>query len=126
MYPGNELLRYQVGRACATGGYTLLYLELGLLPDVGIAEARDNRTCGQAIYESIIINPTRWACMDDYNRCLHSTLSSGTHLNSDICVRSMLDQTLPAGDSLYLLVSCPRIDITEDWCLNAEGTLTAG
>ncbi|KAJ5251772.1 hypothetical protein N7489_002182 [Penicillium chrysogenum] len=61
MYPGNELLRYQVGRACATGGYTLLYLELGLLPDVGIAEARDNRTCGQAIYESIIINPTRWA-----------------------------------------------------------------
>ncbi|KAJ6146568.1 hypothetical protein N7497_008550 [Penicillium chrysogenum] len=61
MYPGNELLRYQVGRACATGGYTLLYLELGLLPDVGIAEARDNRTCGQAIYESIIISPTRWA-----------------------------------------------------------------
>jgi hypothetical protein len=64
--------------------------------------------------------------MYDYNRCLHSTLCSGAHLNADIRVRSMLDQTVPVGDSLCLLVSCPRIDITEDWCLDAEGALTAG
>lgn len=50
-------MQYQVERACAAGGYTSLYLELDLLPDVAIAEeARDNRTSGQAIYESIINN----------------------------------------------------------------------
>jgi hypothetical protein len=46
-YPGNELLRYQIGRACAAGGYISLYLGLGLLPDVVIAEeARDNLASG--------------------------------------------------------------------------------
>ncbi|KAB5571727.1 hypothetical protein GE09DRAFT_1282248 [Coniochaeta sp. 2T2.1] len=31
-------MRYQVGRACAVAGYTDLYKELGLLPDITIAE----------------------------------------------------------------------------------------
>ncbi|OQE36002.1 hypothetical protein PENCOP_c012G08868 [Penicillium coprophilum] len=123
-YPGNDLLRFQVGRACAAVGYTSLYLELELLPDVAIAEeARDNRTSGQAIYESIIDSPIRWKCMDDYNRCLHAPLRAGAHLNGDTCVRSMLDKTLPVGDSIFLVVPCPMFDITEDWCLDAEGTL---
>ncbi|KAJ5963297.1 uncharacterized protein N7479_003173 [Penicillium vulpinum] len=123
-YPGNDLLRYQVGRACAAGGYTSLYLELDLLPDVAIAEeARDNRASGQEIYQNIINSPTRWACMDDYNRCLHSPLRSGAHLNGDTCVRSMLDQTLPVGNAIFLTVPAPTFDITEDWCLDAEGTL---
>ncbi|KAB5511589.1 hypothetical protein GE09DRAFT_1270042 [Coniochaeta sp. 2T2.1] len=35
--------RYQVGRACAVAGYSDLYKELGLLPDITIAEeAQDN------------------------------------------------------------------------------------
>lgn len=102
-YPGNDLLRYQVGRACTAGGYTSLYLEPDLLPNVAIAEEpRDNRTSGQAIYESNINSPTRWACMDDYNRCLHSTLRSVAHLNGDTCVRCMLHQTLPVGVSIFL------------------------
>ncbi|KAJ5870984.1 hypothetical protein N7455_005925 [Penicillium solitum] len=123
-YPRNALLQYQVGRACAAGGYTSLYLELDLLPDVAIAEeARDNRTSGQAIYESIINSPTRWSCMDDYNRCLHSPLRSGAYLNGDTCVRSMLNQTLPVGKSTFLVMRRPTFDITEDWCLDAEGTL---
>ncbi|OQE18517.1 hypothetical protein PENFLA_c021G02635 [Penicillium flavigenum] len=55
--------RTLVGRACAAGGYTSLYLKLDPLPDVAIAEeARDNRPSGQAIYKSIIISPIRWAC----------------------------------------------------------------
>lgn len=117
-------MQYQVGRACAAGGYTSLYLELDLLPDVAIAEeARDNRTSGQAIYESIINSPTRWSCMDDYNRCLHSPLRSGAYLNGDTCVRSMLNQTLPVGKSTFLVMRRPTFDITEDWCLDAEGTL---
>ncbi|KAJ5214662.1 hypothetical protein N7449_001831 [Penicillium cf. viridicatum] len=120
-YPGNELLRYQIGHACAAGGYTSLYLEL----DVAIAEeARDNRISGQAIYESIINSPTRWSCMDDYNRCLHSPLRSGACLNGDTCIRSMLDQTLPEGGCIFPVVPQPMFDITEDRCLDAESTLT--
>lgn len=117
-------MQYLVGRACAAGGYTSLYLELDLLPDVAIAEeARDNRTSGQAIYESIINSLTRWSCMDDYNRCLHSPLRSEAYLNGDTCVRSMLNQTLPVGKSTFLVMRRPTFDVTEDWCLDAEGTL---
>jgi hypothetical protein len=123
-YPGNELLRYQIGRACAAGGYTSLYLELDLLPDVAIAEeARDNLASGKMIYESIITSPTRWNCMDDYNHCLHSPLRPGAYLNGDTCVRSVLDQTLPVPKDGSYLVSVPVFDITEDWCIDAEGTL---
>lgn len=31
-------MRYQVGRACVVAGYSSLYFELDLLPDVSIAE----------------------------------------------------------------------------------------
>ncbi|OKP13089.1 hypothetical protein PENSUB_1189 [Penicillium subrubescens] len=123
-YLRKDLLRYQIGRACAAGGYTSLYLGLDLLPDVAIAEvARDNLASGQAIYESIIASPTRWNCMDDYNRCLHSPLRPGAQLNGDTCVRSMLDKTLPLGNCSCLILPRPTFDITEDWCLDADGTL---
>lgn len=40
-------IRYRVGRACAAAGYVELYQELGLLPDVSIAEeARESDTAG--------------------------------------------------------------------------------
>lgn len=52
--------------------------------------------------------------MDDYNRCLHSPLLSGAHLNGDMCVRSMLNQTLPVGKSTFLVMQHPTFDITED------------
>ncbi|KAF9884542.1 hypothetical protein FE257_001487 [Aspergillus nanangensis] len=42
-YPEKKLLRYAVGRACAAGGYTTLYHELELLPDVAIAEEARQR-----------------------------------------------------------------------------------
>lgn len=61
--------------------------------------------------------------MNDYNRCLHSPLRSGAHLNGDTCVRSMLDQTLPEGGCIFPVVLPPMFDITEDWCLDAEGIL---
>ncbi len=48
-------LRYNLGRDYAVPGYTSLYSELDLLPDVTIAEeARDNKVNGQAIYELIV------------------------------------------------------------------------
>jgi hypothetical protein len=47
-YPRNDPLRYQVGRACAAGGYTSVYLELDLLPDVAIAATKHIRRVGTA------------------------------------------------------------------------------
>ncbi|CAI7588743.1 unnamed protein product [Penicillium discolor] len=49
--------------------------------------------------------------MDDYNRCLHSPLRSEAYLNGD------------TWKSTFLVMRRPTFDITEDWCLDAEGTL---
>ncbi|KAL5362441.1 hypothetical protein BJX96DRAFT_153939 [Aspergillus floccosus] len=119
-YPGNQLLRYQVGRACAAGGYTTLYHELGLLPDVAIAEeARDNAVSGGAIFEAIIHEPIRYACMHDYQRCLRVPPVPNACLNGDTCVRSFLDRTLHVDD--FNPNEPPVFDITEDWCLANDG-----
>ncbi|KAL0475848.1 hypothetical protein QR685DRAFT_594318 [Neurospora intermedia] len=61
-------IQYQVGRVCAMAGYTALYDELDLLPEVAIAEeARDSSAPGsKAIYESIMRQPARYSIMDDY------------------------------------------------------------
>lgn len=68
-------LRYQVGRACAVGGYLALYLELDLLPDVSIAEeARESGNDGStAILKHIMSQPSRYAVMDDYERTVNLT-----------------------------------------------------
>ncbi|KAL0944939.1 uncharacterized protein CTRU02_202826 [Colletotrichum truncatum] len=60
-------MRYQVGRACAAAGYSDLYQELDLLPDVTIAEeARESGTDGgRLIYEAIMSSPCRYPVMDD-------------------------------------------------------------
>ncbi|KAL4884308.1 hypothetical protein BJY04DRAFT_215736 [Aspergillus karnatakaensis] len=119
-YPDCTLLRYQVGRACAVGGYSSLYQELGLLPDVAIAEeARDNTVSGQMIYDSIMEAPVRYAYMDDYNRCLRPTPMPGACLNGDTCVRSMLDNKEPV--SVIALITNVVFDITEDRCIDIEG-----
>ncbi|EGU87654.1 hypothetical protein FOPG_08537 [Fusarium oxysporum f. sp. conglutinans race 2 54008] len=95
-YP-TVLMRYQVGRACAVGGYVELYKELDILPDVSIAEeARDNLPVSKDIYEL----PQVGAC-----------------LNGDTCVRSTLDKRQP----LHYEIFPPPFDITEDWCLGADG-----
>jgi len=53
-------MRHEVGRACAVAGYTDLYLELQLLPDVSIAEeARDNEGKGRAIFDEIMAQPVK-------------------------------------------------------------------
>ncbi|KAI8224512.1 hypothetical protein K4K53_006573 [Colletotrichum sp. SAR 10_77] len=60
-------MRYQVGRACAAGGYDTLYEELDLLPDVSIAEeARESDTDGgRLIYDSIMSRSCRYSVMND-------------------------------------------------------------
>ncbi|ERS96439.1 hypothetical protein HMPREF1624_07350 [Sporothrix schenckii ATCC 58251] len=89
-------MRYAVGRACAVAGYAALYHELGLLPDVSIAdEARDNmeRVPGsRAIFRDIMAQTMRFAVMDDYTRSVHlEQPRAGALFYDDTAVRSRLD-----------------------------------
>ncbi|KAK3302799.1 uncharacterized protein B0T15DRAFT_543975 [Chaetomium strumarium] len=99
--------------------------DLDLLPDVAIAEeARDNTVNGQAIYELIVQQPTRYAVMDDYNRLVRDTPIPGASLNGDTCVRSMLDKPQPAGDLVNAdTVAKLYFDITEDRNISVTGIL---
>ncbi|KAB5569907.1 hypothetical protein GE09DRAFT_957716, partial [Coniochaeta sp. 2T2.1] len=117
-------MRYQVGRACAVAGYTGLYRELDLLPDVAIAEeARDSGDRGRAIYELVVAQPTRYAVMDDYNRTVRQQPVPGACLNGDTCVRSTLDkrQSIKDGNGHQIDVWEPMLDIAEDWRVDIEG-----
>ncbi|KAK1972907.1 hypothetical protein LY78DRAFT_650321 [Colletotrichum sublineola] len=85
-------MRYHVGRACAAAGYTSLYKELDLLPEVSIAEeARDNKQGGASIFEHIIRQPVRYKVLNDYTRTANlEDPEAGVHLNGDTAVRSTL------------------------------------
>jgi len=112
------LMRYQVGRACAVGGYVELYKELDILPDVSIAEeARDNLPVSQDIYELVMNSPILYQVMDDYNRCLFDNPKGEASLNGDTCVWSTLDKRQP----IHYEAFPPPFDIAEDWCLGADG-----
>ena len=107
-------LRYHVGRACAVAGYTGLYRQLGLLPDVSIAEeARDNGS--MEIFEDIISSPVRYRVMDDYTNSVNlSSPQSPAFLNADTAVRSTLKKTtslqVPLGGSRH-----QHFNITDDF-----------
>ncbi|KAF9878318.1 hypothetical protein CkaCkLH20_04356 [Colletotrichum karsti] len=85
-------LRYHVGRACAAAGYTSLYEDLNLLPEVSIAEeARDNKEGGTSIFEHIISQPVRYKILNDYMRTANlEDPEAGVHLNGDTAVCSTL------------------------------------
>ncbi|OBT60948.1 hypothetical protein VE03_09297, partial [Pseudogymnoascus sp. 23342-1-I1] len=78
-------MRYHVGRACAAGGYTELFNELGLLPEISIAEeARDNQESGSAIFDTIVAGPVKYSVMDDYELVVElSNPIPGACLNGD-------------------------------------------
>ncbi|EWG47509.1 hypothetical protein FVEG_07590 [Fusarium verticillioides 7600] len=112
------LMRYKIGRACAAGGYVELYKELDLLPDVAIAEeARDNLPASQGIYDLVVNSRNLYRVMNDYNLCLFDEPEAGAFLNGDTCVRSTLDKRQPVHHEIFP----PPFDITEDWCLGADG-----
>ncbi|KAK2033588.1 hypothetical protein LX32DRAFT_635273 [Colletotrichum zoysiae] len=97
-------MRYHVGRACAAAGYTSLYKELDLLPEVSIAEeARDNKQGGAAIFEHIISQPVRYKVLDDYTRTANlENPQAGVYLNGDTAVRSTLSGVVkPKHDRHY-------------------------
>lgn len=86
-------MRYQVGRACAVAGYSTLYHELGLLPDVSIAEeARETGPPSKPIYDDIMARPARFRVMDDYILAIdESEPLVPANLNGDTAVRPSLD-----------------------------------
>ncbi|KAM0486389.1 hypothetical protein ACHAP7_002189 [Fusarium lateritium] len=90
----------------------------GLLPDVAISEeARDNLPGSKDIYDMVMKAPILYRAMDDYKLCLLENPEPLVFLNSDTCVQSTLDQRQPVSHELFP----PPFDITEDWCLGAEG-----
>jgi hypothetical protein len=83
-------MAYQVARACAVAGYTDLYLELDVLPDVHVAE--EARECGStAIFSHIMAAPIRYTVMNDYTRTVDRSSAKPADLNGDTSVRWMLD-----------------------------------
>jgi hypothetical protein len=81
---------YHVGRACAVAGYTELYQELDILPDVHIAE--EARECGNlVIFNAIMAQPIRYGVMNDYKLEVNPTNPQQAFLNGDTAVRWTLD-----------------------------------
>lgn len=122
-------MAYHVGRACAVAGYTDLYLELDILPEVHIAE--EARDCGSvAIFDAIMANPVKYNVMDDYTRSVDIANPRPAFLNGDTAVRSSLevkqkyrkpklDEDEDDDDGFYMFSSDPGyhktlFNITED------------
>ncbi|KAF2965776.1 hypothetical protein GQX73_g7800 [Xylaria multiplex] len=128
-------MRYPVGRACAVAGYTGLFHELELLPDVSIAdEARDNLAsnggASHAIYEAIISSPIRYAILNDYTRTVYTGDPSKrivVGLNDNTAVLSSLKTgRLKFDDVPYYATSNGTLgyryfNITEDWNVDEAG-----
>ncbi|KAK5656633.1 hypothetical protein OQA88_4613 [Cercophora sp. LCS_1] len=84
-------MRYQIARGCAVAGYTDLYRELDILPEVHVAEeARDNNSL--AIFNDIMSAPAKYAIMNDYDRAVDTKSLRVAFLNGDTAVRSSLDR----------------------------------
>ncbi len=106
-------LVYQVARACAVAGYTELYHELEVLPDVHIAE--EARECGNlAMYEAIVCQPVRYTIMNDYTRTVDFDSRQPANLNGDTSVRWMLDIRQEIQDSTSDLYVDEHGDIDVD------------
>ncbi|KAL0933884.1 uncharacterized protein CTRU02_210683 [Colletotrichum truncatum] len=114
-------MRYHVGRACAVAGYTTLYNELDILPDVSIAEeARDNSK-STSIFESIMAQDIKYRVMDDYTRTVHlEHPSAGAFLNCDTAVRSSLEFRTSVNDEYRDEDYHHYFDILEDGNLDLE------
>lgn len=111
-------MRYQVGRACAVGGYVDLYRELDLLPDISIAEeAWDNLDVvgSKEIFDLIICQPTYYAVMDVYTRSVNSKAPrTATGLNGDTAVLSSLNVTIDVWEK-WSKARWHYFNITEDY-----------
>ncbi|KAI9640873.1 hypothetical protein NHQ30_010714 [Ciborinia camelliae] len=110
-------MRYNVGRACAVGGYIDLYRELNLLPDISIAEEAWHNlgvVGSKEIFDLITCQPTRYAVLDDYTRSVNwKDPGIATGLNGDTAVLSSLDVTVEFWKE-WLKAGRHHFNITED------------
>ncbi|WYZ43668.1 hypothetical protein EsH8_VII_000104 [Colletotrichum jinshuiense] len=117
-------MRYVVGRACAVAGYYTLYHELGLLPDVSIAEeARENssRQGSRVIFNTIMRQPACFAILNDYTRSYNlDNPSSPAFINGDTAVRSTLD--IRFGLDKYEKWGSHYFNITEDYNIDQKSS----
>lgn len=130
-------LKYNVGRACAVAGYATLFRELGLLPEVHIAEeARDNGHDG--IFKMIMSQPILWEVMNDNDLAVNLDCPrAGAVLNGDTAVCSFLNHRnklkfhrCPPNRRLFNYPAHPThlyngeepMNITEDWRVDICGT----
>lgn len=125
-YPG---MKYHVGRTCAVAGYVGLYRELGLLPDVSIAEeAREAGSKSLEIFEDITRRLLRYSVMDDYTLKVNlDNPRPGAFINCDAAVKSMLEirqdvrnEFEPHEPTMRALRS--NFDITEDGGIDDHDT----
>lgn len=107
-------LKYQVGRACAVAGYTSLYKELDLLPDVSIAEEARASPKGNGIFEYIMGQPLRYAVLDDYTRTIRQPPVPRASLNDDTALASTLSWRTAPSRSFRKRYYTAYFDITED------------
>ncbi|KAH8910646.1 hypothetical protein BR93DRAFT_923352 [Coniochaeta sp. PMI_546] len=78
-------MAYQVARACTVAGYTALYKELDILPEIHVAE--EARECGNMeIYNAIMACPAKYNVMDDYTRTVNIAGAKPGFLNGDTAV----------------------------------------
>ncbi|KAJ9615590.1 hypothetical protein H2200_001665 [Cladophialophora chaetospira] len=126
-------MKYQVARACGVAGYTDLYQELNVLPDVHVAEeSRDN---GQMeLFEIIMKSPVLYSVMNDYERTVtERDPPSHCQLNGDTAVRSWLLNSRqkyeePLLDDMwdeeeyYDRYKELYFNITEDQCIDEHGS----
>ncbi|POR37749.1 Uncharacterized protein TPAR_02063 [Tolypocladium paradoxum] len=113
-------MRYQVGRACAVAGYSALYAELDLLPDVSIAEEARDSPRGGDIFKLIMGQPVLYSVMDDYTRSVHDDQPrAGAFLNGDTAVVSSLDNRLQPW-CLNGALHIGWFDITEDLLIDTK------
>jgi hypothetical protein len=131
-------MAYHIGRACAVAGYTDLYVDLQILPEVHIAE--EARECGnKAIFDAIMANPVKYSVMNDYNRSVDIANPRCAPLNGDTAVRSSLENKQKYQEPFltneeeddkddYMPWSNPGynkrlFNITEDWGIDGYNTL---
>ncbi|KAK4625552.1 uncharacterized protein CLAFUR5_05698 [Fulvia fulva] len=124
----------QVGRACAAAGYTELYKELAILPEIHIAEeARDSGN--EEIYRSIMAAPVKYTVMNGYQRALNLESPVAANMNVDTAVRWMLQvkqkfrnladeddmEDWDIADIMEHGFDEQTFDITEEMCLDLIG-----
>ncbi|KAF4959600.1 hypothetical protein FSARC_10686 [Fusarium sarcochroum] len=113
-------LKYQVGRACAVGDYNQLYQELGLLPDISIAEeARGvpGDPGSSEIFRQIMNAPVRYNIMHDYTREIDMGAEPGAQLNGDTITIAALAHRQKYEEDFPLH---QYFNITEDGAIDNE------